>query len=305
MKLDPLQQAIIRTLLYFDIYEHPLNMAELQELIGISAGEKEFNKALAGIISEDLIGTESGYFFLKNNHLPIQERIKKLKRAEKFQKIAKFMSRIIYLHPFVRGVFITGSLSKSSISKKDDIDFLIITEPGKLWICRGFLMLFKKMFLFNSKKYFCINYFVDIENLEIPEKNIFTATELAFIKPLENDRLFSLFMISNDWIKEYFPNRSFSQETGKIKKNPLLKRVLESFLKGKHGEYLDNLFFSLYRKREKRKFGKMDDEDFEINFKSKKNVSKHHPGGYQIKIINDYNIKIAEFENKYGVSLKK
>ena len=32
-------------------------------------------------------------------------------------------------------------------------------------------------------KNFCINYFVDSENLEIQEKNIFTATELVTLLP--------------------------------------------------------------------------------------------------------------------------
>ncbi|MEZ4965453.1 MAG: hypothetical protein R2791_09430 [Saprospiraceae bacterium] len=38
--------------------------------------------------------------------------------------------------------------------------------------------------MLNSHKYFCVNYFVDTEHLEIEDKNLFTATETVTLLPL-------------------------------------------------------------------------------------------------------------------------
>ena len=103
--------------------------------------------------------------------------------------------RSIKRFPFVRAVFLSGELSKNISSDDGDIDFMIVTEKNRLWICRTLLTFFKKIFLFNQKKYLCINYFVDEEHLHLPKKNIFTATEIAHVKPLFNFILFQLTLI--------------------------------------------------------------------------------------------------------------
>ena len=177
--MKPSQKAIIRTLLYFDIFNHPLTKEELVELNSIRQSQEEFDRDLEDLLSLKIIGFDSGYYFLGAYQSNIKERLDRLDRSGKYQKIAHFVSRRISGFPFVRAVMVTGSLSKKATSLKDDIDFFIITEPGRLWLCKTLLMLCKKIFLLNSKKYFCINYFIDSVHLEIPEKNIFTAIELA------------------------------------------------------------------------------------------------------------------------------
>src|SRR5207253_11478070 len=130
------------------------------------------------------------------------KRIEKEKHSKKMWRMAAMMTHIIKRFPFVRAVMITGSLSKNSSDKRSDLDFMIITEPKRLWIARTILMLFKKIFLFNSYKYFCLNYYITSDNLEIEEKNIFTATEIAYVKATYNTRLMEDFIKANMWIKQ-------------------------------------------------------------------------------------------------------
>jgi hypothetical protein len=195
--MTQVQKAILRTLLYFDLFSHPLNKQELFRMISVKTDWDEFEQSLSGLLELNLAGTEAGYFFIINGGSSIHERIKKLIRANRYHRISRFISGLIWLHPFVKAVLVSGSLSKSAFSKKDDIDFFVITEPGRLWLSRTALMLFKKIFLLNSKKYFCLNYFIDAESLEIPDKNIFTATEIAFLIPLRNAELCGKFLSAN------------------------------------------------------------------------------------------------------------
>jgi hypothetical protein len=301
--MNGIRTAILRTLIYFEIFGHPLSFDELYSLLSVPAKRENFDRELDQLASEGLIRVESGYVFIADGQASITERLKKLRRAARYGRIARAVSRLISWHPYVRGVFISGSLSKSALSKKDDIDFFVVTEPGRLWVCRTLLMLFKKIFMLNSKKYFCINYYIDTRSLEIPERNLFTATEVAFLIPVQNAELYTDFIGSNGWIREYFPNRSFSADGCPTRKPPLLKRWVESMLNGKTGERLDNHFMKVYRMRSIKRFEKMDRAMFELNFRSEKNVSKHHPDGYQEKILEQHARAIAAFDQEHGTDL--
>ena len=301
--MEPLEKAIIHTLLYFDIFEHPLTFRELFEHTGFRATEELFKSAIENLIQKGYIGAEAGYYFIHEKGENVNERVIRLERSEKYHRIARFVSRIIHRHPFVRGVFISGSLSKSSISKRDDIDYFVIAQPGRIWICRALLMLFKKLFLLNSKKYFCVNYFVDTDHLEITEKNLFTATELAFLKPMVSSELYEVFMKENQWINEFFPNKKFTSEGCRDYRDSLLKRFMERWLNGKLGDSLDNRFMKVYEHRSVKRFGTTKNEQYRINFKNEKSVAKYHPRGFQHIILERHKAKVLEFSERYSLDL--
>jgi len=299
------KKAILRTLLYFDVFGHPLTRSELFRLIGTKTANGEFEQALDELLKMNIIGIEAEYFFLITGVSSIKERIKKLRRSKKYHRISRFMSGLIYCNPFVRGVLVSGSLSKSAFSKHDDIDFFVIAEPGRIWLCRTILMLFKKVFLLNSKKYFCINYFIDTDTLEIPDRNIFTATEIAFLIPLRNSELCADFLAANKWINTFLPNLKTDLAGCSVANSFFIKMILEKLFKGKWGDRLDSYFMDIYRERSKRKFGLTDLEMFDINFKSEKSVAKYHPNGYQHIVMQRFNLKISEFQTTHKLDLTR
>jgi predicted nucleotidyltransferase len=276
---------------------------ELFAFIRLRSTDKEFQDAIDLLIDNKLIGLESGYYFLINGNSSILDRTKKLKISRRYLKIARFIATLIFYHPYVRSVLVSGSLSKHAYSKKDDIDFFVIAEPGRVWICRTLLMLFKKIFLLNSKKYFCINYFIDSKNLEIPEKNVFTATEIAFLVPVKNRELCKRFFEQNSWVMSFFPNLIFSLDGCKTYSHPVIKSILEKLLNGRHGDKLDTRLLEIYKKRAIKKYRKTVTGDFDINFKNQKEVAKHHPNGFQQIIMDNFNEQITEFEAVHKTDL--
>ncbi len=296
-------KAIIRTLLYFDIFSHPLNKSELFRFLGIKVDIAEFEKSLASLHDLNIIGSDSGYFFLINGSSSIDERVRKHARSLKYHRISRIVSSFLYYHPFVKGILISGSLSKNSFSNKDDIDFFIIADTGRIWLCKALLMMFKKLFLLNSKKYFCINYFIDQDSLEIPDKNIFTATEIAFLIPVRNTKLCRDFFSANEWIHDFFPNMKVELKGCKEASAPVIKILIERLLKGKAVDRIDTWLMDLYRKRTMKKFCHPDESQFMINFKNEKNVSKYHPNGFQHRVLQNYNLKITEFQTVHNLDL--
>jgi len=206
----------------------------------------------------------------------------------------------------VRCVCISGSLSKGYMDKNSDVDYFIITAPGRLWLSRTLLVLFKKIFLFNSRKYFCVNYFIDEDSLEIPEKNLFTATELSYLLPVYNYELYSALIMKNGWCREFYPNKRIVRHTMNIPYGKGRgKRLAEWLLGGWLGERLDTLCLKLTLKRWKKKFGYLPGEEFEINLRSRKNISKHHPQGFQFQVLRRFGEGQKLFEQESGMLLSK
>jgi hypothetical protein len=207
MPIPDFNILLTRTLLYYEIFEHPLTAKELYYLFPRnSMSRKEFAEHLDRSSREGVVALTDGYYQLGSNAKNLGELRRQRERlARKRMKIAKCMGFVIKQFPFVRGVFLSGDLSKGVAHKQSDIDFVIVTAPRRLWICRSILVLFKKVVLLNSRKYFCLNYYVTEDDLHLRDHNYFTATEVAHLKPLYNVGTFIRYMNANGWIKMYFP----------------------------------------------------------------------------------------------------
>ncbi len=302
---NDLEAGVLKTLLYFDVFYYPLTLQEIKDNCRqIYNSPQDLEAVLEELVSKKIIKKQNDFYFINEDNSIVERRQNGNLMADKFYKAAFLFSRLISWFPFVKGVCISGSLSKGYMEKDSDIDYFIITSPSRLWLCRTLLVLFKKVFLLNSKKYFCVNYFIDTEHLAIPDKNLFAATELAFIHPTYNHELYMQFMKTNSWFKEFYPNKKEQENTKTLPQHKFfLKHFLEILFNGKAGEMLDNWCFRLTLKYWKKKFKNFDAAQFDLHLRSKKEVSKHHPNGFQIKVLAAYQIKIKEFQSRHSISL--
>ncbi|MGL5890529.1 MAG: hypothetical protein ACRC3B_11625 [Bacteroidia bacterium] len=65
-------------------------------------------------------------------------------------------------------------------------------------------------------------------------------------------------------------------------------------MNGKLGDRLDNFCFNITQKRWEKKFPQLSTEEFELNLRSRKNVSKHHPRGFQFRVLSSYRQKLNQ-----------
>ena len=295
-----IQHDILKTLLYFDIFNYPLHLEEIVNYSHFSSDE--IQEELLNLSSNHLVYKINNFYSLEKEDSFVLKRVEENSRAKKMIKKASLFSRFISQFPFVRGVFISGSLSKGSFEKGDDIDYFIVTSPNRLWLARTILIFYKKVFLLNSKKYFCINYLMSTNALEIAEKNRFTATEFVTLIPMFGDSVYQDLQEKNTWILKYFPNYNI-KNTPKVLKNTWLKQFLEFLFQGKLGARLDEKFMKITKKHQYKKFEELKNNDFEVAFKGDKNTSKHHPNNYQTKVVEALNNKIKKFNKKYSLEI--
>lgn len=292
------QLEIIKAVLYFEIFEYPLTVTELYENSAIRMSRQAFDAELQKLV-EDTILSLSGDFVLSRNgkeHF-ITKRKQGNEAAGAVMPVAYRYSKKIASFPFVEGICLSGGLSKQYYDEHGDIDFFIITKPGRLWLCRTFLIIRYKLLPKHLKKYWCVNYFIASSNLAIPENNVFTGTEMAYLIPTVNYGIYENLLQQNAWYKERFPNKAVRPDTNCIATpQPLMKRLTEWLLGGRLGNFADDLLLRTTLKHWRKKYPDMQAEDFELQFRSRKDVCKRHTRGFQNVVISKWEQKQQEYE---------
>ena len=304
LESNQVETGVIRTLLYFDIFHYPLTLDEIIRFHPQKSNREDIVHAISQLRNKLVVFKLDSFYSLHPNNAFIQRRRAGNDLAKKRLKTAKKFSWLISKFPFVRAIMISGSLSKDYMEAGSDIDYFIITEPGRLWLTRGLLALFKRFFLLNSHKFFCTNYLIDSQSLEIEEKNIYTAMETTTLIPVYGKVLYEKFVTKNQWTKNHLPNMEVQRKAFITENISLLKNLFEKMLSGSIGEKLDVYFMNLAIQRWKKQFGdSFSTQDFELAFKSRRNVSKNHPRFFQKQILNHYQEKIEAFEMLNNIKL--
>lgn len=299
-------ESIVQTLLYFDIFQYPLKKEEIYACNRVnSLSETEFFDKLEELVVAKMIEKRAEFYALSFENECLEKRKSNNERAKKSLPLALKIARFIALFPYVRAVFISGSLSKGVMAEDGDMDFFIITKPGRLWIARTLLIVFRKIFLLNSHKYFCVNYFVDEDNLMVVDKNLFTATEIASLIPAYGKEYYPIFLEVNNWYQTYYPNFPKRDVNNvPVAQTSFFTKIIEFFLNGAIGDYLDTAFMRITLRHRQKKFQYMSPQDFEIALKTRKYVAKHHPSHFQQKVANALVERIKIWYEKTGIEIK-
>ncbi len=298
--------TLLKPILYFSLFKYPLTEEEIFNFSKATSKE-QIKLDLNELVNDNIIYKIDDFYLTENNETLIKRRLEGNKMAKNIYQKALTISRLISKFPYVEGVGISGSLSKGYYDDDADIDFFIITSPKRLWIARTFLILYKKIFLLNSKKYFCVNYFISSNALEIEEKNIFTATELTTLLPMFGNGSFHKFYDENKWVENYLPNKTVTDGLSKLHvvKKPTTTKITEYFLDSKIGDWLDAAFLRITYKKWKIKFNHLEERQFNVAMKSTKNISKHHPLNFQHKVIDRLNNRYDELREKHNIHIAK
>ncbi|MDQ2657422.1 MAG: nucleotidyltransferase domain-containing protein [Bacteroidota bacterium] len=295
-----LEEQVLNTLLYFDIFNYPLKASEIFKFLKTKLNTVEdLTGCLNELAGRKYIFAFGDFYSLENSEEPVKRRIRGNAEAGRWMPVALKKAQFISRFPFVRAVLASGSLSKGYMDENSDLDFFIVTAPGRMWIARTLLVLYKRIFLLNSHKQFCVNYFVDSDHLEIEEKNLFTATELITLVPLCDYASYRAILRSNPWVAGFFPNfRPQIAREDNDRQGRHLKKVSELLLTPV-AQLLDRFFMALtFRRWNKMYASRYSRADFAIAFKTRRYVSKNHPNHYQKKILERYDRKIEEFRNR-------
>lgn len=292
---------ILDILCYYEVFRYPLRADEVLHFMSSSRGItlEYVTTILDSLIGLGLVHCIEGHYQLAPHDGRVERRRALNQRADEFLPLAQRMADFIGSFPFVRTVCVSGSLSKHCMAEEGDIDFFITTAPGRLWLARTLLVLFKKIFLFNSHKYFCINYFLDTEHLQVDveEQNVFTATEVVTLLPMFGPSGYQDFKAANAWAWDHFPG--YPLRALPTAGHPgASKRFWEWAFGGRVGGFLDRWSMRATVAYWRMKFRHFDDATFRRALRSEPHVSKHHPLQFQNRVLHAFQAERERIKEK-------
>jgi hypothetical protein len=226
MALSSLEQAIILTVSYTDQFSYPLTVSEIWQRLVKRVGEwwlvlpkttskKQFNTALKRLLRKGILESDQEFFWLKERSFLVDRRQRRQRISQtKWQEIEpliRFAAKI----PWVSAVFITGSLAMNSADQEDDSDFMIITQPARLWLTRLLISLYaffkgkRRSWHGEEKRSWCFNLWLEESALVVldEEYSLYRAYELVqavciFDRRQVEKRLHGI----TPWVKDFLPN---------------------------------------------------------------------------------------------------
>lgn len=293
-----LRSSILKALAYFDVFNHPLSLEDILCFLDTEADENPIRNELDALIAEGNVFRTGSFYSLRDDPSLAEKRNLNQQRADALLPVAGRGARLLFQFPFVRGVFISGSLSKRCADEKADIDYFIVTSANRLWIARTLMHLFKKLtYLRGHQHRYCMNYYVDEEALEIREKNLFTATELITLIAASGNGGVVNFFKANEWTARFYPRyRHRTRESLKTPRSSLLKRTCERLLDNPIGDRLDNYLRRItagrWKKKEER--GDLNLRGQVMSLQCTKHCARPNPEFFQQMILNRYQRKVKE-----------
>jgi predicted nucleotidyltransferase len=303
--VSEIKENILATLAYFDIFKYPLTSIEIYSFLRNKYDHKDFDEALKLLCSNAMVYQFDELYALKDDRSLTIRRYEGNEKAAALIKVAGKVSGFLFKFPYVRGIAISGSLSKNYADENSDIDLFIITAKNRLWIARTLMHAFKKLtFLVNKQDYFCMNYYIDEQQLEIVEKTTYTAIEIVTLIPLRG-LIFEQFCAANAWTGQYLPNKVMDLSPVKPAKDSFLKRLLENAFNNTFGDAMDNMLMKITAGRWLRKtmLRRLNSKGNVLGMDANKHYAKPDPRNFQHKLMKQYDHKIADLLQDTGGSL--
>lgn len=255
-----LKQAVLATIHYFDVFNFPLTVQELEEyLYGWSAPSEAISDALQNMPE---IGHGHGFYFLKGRDEIAELRKERMKIAEDLWKKVERGRFLLSVCPFVKMAAVCNTLAYGNVTQSSDIDLFIITKDGRLAQARFFMKLITQIFGMRAHHEkiagrFCLSFFATESALNLkPLVHDFDPHLAYFVNmmtPLFGEGVYMDWLHANDpWVSFYF-KRQIAPRLSRIKNSPIaavLKFLLECFLR-LFGKGLENFLYEFQMKRDR------------------------------------------------------
>jgi glycosyltransferase involved in cell wall biosynthesis len=192
-----LSASIYKTIEYAKLFQYPLTPDELYDrLFDIKVDETTFHRVLDSLHLEpdpDLLKTRAN-----------RERISDAATRDVRPHLETLASI-----PFLRMIAFSGATAHRNMASPDDVDLFIIIEDGKLWAVFLCAMIWAK--LKGLRKRLCMNYLLSDAALPLPDTDVFTAQQVASLKPVFGKAFYDRFLEKNPFVRARFPNLNVSR----------------------------------------------------------------------------------------------
>jgi hypothetical protein len=244
--VTPTEEAILRTLLYADVFSFPMTLPEIHHFLiaddPIPIDQLAHTLEQSETLRAAITYIDGFYCCAGRQSLLDLRHTREQASQQLWAQAVRYGSWLAHL-PFVRMVALTGALAmRNASSPYDDLDYVLVTAPGRVWIARGFAVLLVKL-VKRRGVVLCPNYVLSLTALEQERRDLFIAHEVAQMVPLYGLEVYAALRNCNRWVAGHMPNAEIAfhkvdpQKMGRSW--GILKRGLEALLSGTLGDRVE------------------------------------------------------------------
>lgn len=242
-----LHARVLLTLAYSAIFDFPLTQEEIERrLVTIDltsdftspqkkrVSSNEINQVVADLQKKKVVVARGNKITLATHQQDflIQEERADIshKKWDEVKRAVKILSQT----PGIVGIAITGSVAVTNAAQDSDIDFMIVTQPHMLWLCRIWVIWQswrvgkRRSFAHEEKNSWCFNLWLTTESLALlpSQQSLYTAYEVCqAVWVWQKGRVEESFLQANTWVTNYCENY-FQARMSEVRK----KKIAEVFL---------------------------------------------------------------------------
>ena len=285
-------RGVVEAITYADVFDWPLTAAEIQRSLPVTGTRVEVDAAVEELRRSDLVTSVDRFVVLAGRQDLAEARRRKAAVSRRLWREAARYGRVLAALPWVRLVAVTGSLAVDAATDDADIDLLIVTADDRLWLARAMTIGVGKLAARAPSTpglRLCPNYLLTASTLDLPERDLYTAHELAQLVPLYGPDAYGDLLARNRWYRDFLPNHP--GHVGPIGRLglPRLNRALEPVLR-------NGLVGALEGWEMTRKIARlrMPSTTGEVRFDE--SICKGHFEGYRHQVLQAFAARLAERE---------
>lgn len=254
--LTLLDKRVLATLAYCDQFEYPLSAQEIkQRLISqevwswlvlkdnqqnvnsknntqseisskttFSLRGNDIKVSLSRLVAANRVVVKKSKYALTGSKKHFVTRQTRAKATQAKQPVIQQFVALARRLPWIKAVVITGSVAVDNSTSKDDIDFFIITQNGRLWLVRLIVTFVSWLkgrrpaddrSQANPNKW-CFNFWLGEDNLTLPanRRQVYEAYEVIQTKWVYDQAdTKSLFIEENSWLSQFLPHGKLNEKS--------------------------------------------------------------------------------------------
>src|SRR5579872_5200201 len=285
-------EAVVRVVLYGDVFDFAVTRDEIHRYLELPVPPERVDRAIEIAARMGLVRIEGDLVSLAGRPRLAAAREAGRERTERTWRWARRYARLVWTLPFVSMIAVSGSLAAGSTDGDGDIDYFVVTAPGRLWLTRGMIVVLCRVARLLGHV-LCPNYLVTTEALTLDGGNLYAAREMAQLVVLHGRHTMDGLRASNRWCECFLPNAHPLTRSVEDRRGPLgsaLRACGEWLLSSRLGDALE-------RWERSRKVGaftrQLTHAGGEAVFGP--DVCKGHDHGHAHRVLSEYELRLERF----------
>ncbi len=264
------ENRIIALIAYFDIFDLALSREFINKYVfGNNSNLDLVLDQMTG--PNGILGFQNQLYHLKDRQNLTTLYSFKSKLSEDYLEKCRKWSKWFRSIPFVEMVAVCNYLPFKVVENDSDIDLLVVTKPGRIFLARVFLTAFTQLLGVRRhgkrvKGRFCLSFYInaselDLEPVLLDKEDIYMSFWMLGLYPVyDNGNSFEeIFEKNINWLKLYFddPLKSVFKRTNTKTGKNLFAIFCEFLFNGGVGNRLENRLERYFVKRHNKNFSKL------------------------------------------------